>query len=167
MYMTYGQGPYGPYGRRRWLTGRFVLRLVGGIFAAIGIGFLLIGLLGGSFSEKQAAKRTATAQGLIVDVEERTSRDSDGYTSTSYFPVIEFEDSDHVRHRATQNVSSGRYQVGASVEVQYEPTDPEGNFVMTDDADTSGFLATFFSIFGGVFALLGLILFIVSLFVRA
>lgn len=148
---------------RRTTSPRFALRFAGGVFVLVGIIFVAVTPL----ISMGADKRTATAEATIVDVEERTSTDSDGDRSTSYYPVLQFEDSDHVTHTGTQNVSSGGYDVGDVVEVQYDPMDPEGNLIMTRDVGTLHLLETIFKIGGGFFIFLGIALYVGSLFARA
>lgn len=137
-------------------------RIVGLVFLLNGLLFGGIGLVMRQVNADASAARTATAEATIVDVEARTHTDSDGDVTTSYYPVLEFEDADHVTHRATQNVSSGRYDVGTKTEVRYDPRDPEGNLVMTRDEGAVGLITTILVIMGGIFAVVGLVLSVVA-----
>ena len=97
-----------------------------------------------------------------MDVDVVTHTDSDGDRTTSYYPILEFEDSDHVPHRGRQGVSSGRYEVGEKVEIKYDPRDPEGNLLMSRDEGTAGLVTTIFVAMGAIFAIIGIIVIIIS-----
>ena len=93
-------------------TGWFVIIPL--IFIAIGGAFLF-------FSISRLSNQTTTT-GVIVNVE--TSSDSDG---TTYRPVIEFTADDGFTYTFTGRIgSSSRPTVGNSIEVLYDPADPQG-----------------------------------------
>lgn len=138
------------------------VRIVGLVFLLMGLLLGGIGLVVRHVSTDMSEARTATAEATIVDVEARTHTDSDGDTTTSYYPVLEFEDADHVTHRGTQNVSSGHYDVGDKAEVKYDPRDPEGNLLITRDEGTVGLIMVIILIMAGIFAIVGLVLSVVS-----
>ena len=65
----------------------------------------------------------ATASGVIVDID--SSYDSDG--DISYRPVIEFVAGDGATYRFTGRTgSSSRPAMGGSIDVLYDPADPQG-----------------------------------------
>ena len=85
------------------------------LFIAIGGAFLF-------FSISRLSSQT-TATGVIVDISQ--SRDSDG--DTSYRPIIEFVAEDGRTYAFTGRIgSSSRPTVGNSIEVLYDPADPQG-----------------------------------------
>lgn len=151
---------------RKAISSRTVLRIVWSVFAFVGTMLVVAGIVTSSVSARRSEERTATATATIVDVEAHTSRDSDGYDSTSYYPVLRFEDSDHEEHTVTQNVSSGRYEVGDVVEVSYDPRHPDDNVIMRRDEGTAGFVSVILWIMGGVFFVIGVSCLAGSLFAR-
>lgn len=136
--------------------------MIGIVFALFGLVFAIVGVVLSSVEGGRAQARTATAEATIVDLEARTSTGRKGRRHTSYYPVLEFEDSDHMTHRGTQNVSSGHYEVGDVVEVRYDPMDPEGNLIMVaNEGATDVFLWVFCGL-GAIFFIVGIILLGVS-----
>jgi hypothetical protein len=67
-----------------------------------------------------------TAQGIVVENTQTRSRDSDGHTSVSYYPVVEFTAQGGARHRFTGSTGSSvaDYEAGAKVSVRYDPQNP-------------------------------------------
>lgn len=150
-------------GRR---VARILLRVVGIIFTCVGLLMFLIAGGMRSTMDALAEARTAEATGTVVRIDVRTTTDSDGDRQTSRYPVLRFEDGDHVQHEGTQNVSTREYQVGEAVTVKYDPHDPSGNFMIAED---EGFAQGAFMIFvflGAVFALIGVPLLVVSFVVK-
>lgn len=85
------------------------------IFIAIGGVFLF-------FSVSRLSNQS-TATGVVVDVDRSTDSDGD----TSYRPVIEFVADDGRTYLFTGRIgSSSRPQVGRSIDVLYDPADPNG-----------------------------------------
>ncbi|NND04019.1 MAG: DUF3592 domain-containing protein [Acidimicrobiia bacterium] len=94
-------------------TGWFVIIPL--IFIAIGGMFLF-------FSISRLSNQS-TANGVIVDIDRSTDSDGD----TSYRPVIEFRADDGVAYTFTGRIgSSRRPTIGNSIEVLYDPADPQG-----------------------------------------
>lgn len=78
-------------------------------------------------------RMTSVAGGTIVEVETRVHKDDDGDEETTYRPIVEFEDSDHIGHKAKSlyaSKSSGRYRVGKSVSILYDPMDADGRCIL-------------------------------------
>lgn len=94
--------------------------------------FLLIGLIAGTIAvvlTLDARSFYATASetdGVVVDIREDWSRDSDGKTRDTYCPIVEFT-VDGSRHRFEDNVctSSNGTSVGDTVTVAYQPGNPD------------------------------------------
>lgn len=94
-------------------TGCFVI--VPLIFVAFGAAFLF-------FSISRVTNQS-TATGIVIDVAQSTDGDGD----TTYRPVIEFLAENGQSYIFTGRTgSSSRPQVGSSIDVLYDPADPQG-----------------------------------------
>lgn len=166
----YGQQPYGYGSRPAVATGRrvarIVLRIIGAIFLLIGLIFLPVSGCVRSVTDELAKARTAETTGTVVDIDEQTSTDSDGDVHTSRYPVLRFEDGDHVEHEGTQTVSTREYRVGEEVTVNYDPHDPDGNFMIAEDEGFAQGMFIIFAAVGGVIGFIGLVLLVVSFLIR-
>lgn len=161
----YPQTPFNPRSSGRRVV-RILLRVAGIIFMCVGLLMLPVSGCVRSAADGLAEARTAETTGTVVRIDERTTTDSDGDRHTSRYPVLRFEDGDHVQHEETQTVSTRTYQIGETVTVKYDPHNPSGNFMIAGD---EGFVQGAFMIFvvmGGVFALIGTIFLIVSFAIR-
>ena len=143
---------------------------LGGIFAILGIVFLIFGL-----RERNKAKETESwpiVKGVIVsarlDQQNRTERNQGRtYTRTTYSPVVEYTyeigENNYRGNRifpgssmsydlgTAQNIVN-RYQPGHSVRVHHEPTDPTQSVLETKSKGGSLFM-----ILGVVFTILGFV----------
>jgi len=65
-------------------------------------------------------------QGIVIQNTQTRSKDSDGSTSSSYYPVVEFTVQNGETHRFTGSTGSGTpdYETGAKVNVRYDPRNP-------------------------------------------
>lgn len=90
-----------------------------------------------SDENKQADHRTATATATVVDVKIETSVDDDGNEEETRYPVLRFEDGDHVEHTGTSTIPDDKTGVGDSVDITYDPWAPEENLA-TASRDTQG-----------------------------
>lgn len=96
------------------------------IFGGMGLAALAGGLLWG-------AKRWALfrhgipATGTVVDTYESSSTDSDGHSSTSYYPVVEFRtpQGETIRFKGSTGGSSPDFENGAAVNLRYNPGNPQ------------------------------------------
>ena len=84
-------------------------------------------------------------EATIVDIREHTSREGrKGHKRTVryYRPVVEFEDSDHIKHTAEsqhESTSSSHYHKGKAISVRYDPRDPEsGVIIVGEEGKISG-----------------------------
>ena len=79
-----------------------------------------------------ARERTATTTGVITEI--KSERDDDG--EKYYYCIVEFEDTDHRKFRATSKRVSGKkaskWKEGKVVKVSYEPKNPRNNNVNVD-----------------------------------
>ena len=66
------------------------------------------------------------ADGTVVAIIEKTTRDEEGETSTGQYPMIAFSDHQGKQHSFDSGFSNIllRYHVGQHVKVLYRPTDP-------------------------------------------
>lgn len=131
-----------------------VFKIVGAIFAVIGIA-ALVGLVLSIMHTSGFIAESVTADGQIVDIVARTSRDSDGNRTTSHYPVIRFQsqDGNTIEFKASSSVSRGT-GVGEAVEVRYLPRKPSKAKMWNSFMDMWG-LSVFLGIFGVVFTGLG------------
>jgi len=131
-------------------------RLVGGIFLLIGLIFLPIaGFL--FLQDARFAGNAATGDGQVLRFDSVTTRDSDGYRTTSHRAVISFTDHNGRRQefREQVNTSPPRFSVGDKVTVLYDPANPAAARV--DDFWARKFLPTMFLALGGIMAVVGAI----------
>lgn len=136
------------------------LKIGEGLFVLIGTIFIVVSFIIRGVDEQRATERTATAKATIIDVKEEVSYDSDGDRHVSHYPVLSFTDSDGISYEGEQTVSSGNYEIGEVVEIEYDPYHPTENLIMARDKHASGLLTTVFLVVGIVSVLLGLIMFI-------
>ena len=135
-------------------------------FRVIGIAFTAIGLIAviisisQIMSTQQFKDDAVKANGVIVELIERTSTDSDGYTSTNQFPVIEYTTQAGQVVKFESSMSDNSASVGQSVEVLYLEEDPY-EVVINNSFDIwflvwfAGFFALIFGGMGVVFVWVG------------
>lgn len=143
---------------------------IGGVlFMAIGGIFLYFAWV--SASNTRAFHATALqAQGQVVGYKESWSKDDNGRTSVSYYPIITFialrtaqRESLEYRvdagHKVTFTAGVGgsqRYGIGETVSVSYQPDDPEN--ARLDSFVQNWLLATILGAFGFAFGGAGLLI---------
>ncbi len=112
-------------------TGLFIL-IFSGVWGLLGLVFLAVGIALRRSALRKAERRRARASGTVVELARHVSH-SDGRTSVSWNPVVEFEyEGRRVTLESEDGVSRRQYYEGQSVEVLYDPDDPacfgiEGN----------------------------------------
>jgi len=114
-------------GRSRVLRPRYIVPLV----------VLVIGTVWSVVAANDISDRidrmTSVARGTIVDVETYEHQNEDDSEETTYRPTVEFEDSDHIGHRAKSLYASdspSRYRIGKSVSILYNPMDADGGCIL-------------------------------------
>lgn len=118
---------------------------VGGGFGVIGPIFLVIGLVFGA-NALALAGRAERADGTVVEVVARTTSNSDGTRSTSWYPTVAFEAGEKtVRFVSSVGFGPSRYEVGDTVPVAYDPDHPSDAKIAT-----FGGLYLFPLLFGGL-----------------
>lgn len=93
---------------------------------------LIIGLSLSAFGvftfkkNQKLAKNGVKTMAKVVDVSEQTDTDSEGFSSKSYYPVLEFVDQNSQKHKFKGNVGGGKrkYHLDQEVEIIYDPTNP-------------------------------------------
>lgn len=120
--------------------------LVGSIFTLVGTVFLIVGIAVGAstMSFLDSAERT---DGTVIELTERTSTDSDGSSSTAWYPTIEFTTpyGETISFVGSTGSNPPAHDVGDEVPVAYDPDNPS-------DAKLSAFLSLYLLplIFGGI-----------------
>lgn len=161
--------------------GSSVILLIGGIFTlvfgGIGVGFFLKYI--SSKRKAEASKNWPSTTGTIEasTITSNTSTDSDGFSSTTYAPVVVYSynvmgSSFHTRRVGFGMEMSGpqsgaysimsRYPMGKIVTVYYNPENP-GEAVLEHSVINNVPTIIFFSVFGGV----GIIACLVSVWILA
>jgi len=132
-----------------------LFKIAGGIFSVIGI-CALIGVVVSIISTNNFISDSEITNGRIIDIVTRTSRDSDGNTTRSRYPVVQFEDKNGVTIEFESSSStSGGVSIGENIEVRYLPNNPKKAKISSSFMDVWG-LSLFFGIFGVVFTGLGI-----------
>lgn len=122
---------------------RSSVSLVFNIFLGFGIVMLIISLII-FFSVKKFNASAVKTTGTVIDL--IAKRDS---KSTTYSPVVTYNDKAGIKHRYISSVSSRppAYNIGEQVEIYYNPNDP-------DDAKINGWWQYFGVLITGLFALI-------------
>ncbi|WP_142688374.1 DUF3592 domain-containing protein [Chitinophaga polysaccharea] len=122
---------------------RSSVSLVFNIFLGVGIVTLIITLVI-LYNVKKFNDSAVKTSGTVVDLIAKR-----GSKSTTYSPVVTFNDNAGVKHRYISDVSSSPagYNIGDNVEICYNPNDP-------DDAKIAGWRQYFGAFITGAFALI-------------
>lgn len=74
---------------------------------------------------RRLAKVGVKTMAKVVDISKQHETDSEGYSTTSYYPVLEFQDDKQQAQRFQGNVGGGKrkYQIGQELEILYDPAD--------------------------------------------
>lgn len=132
-----------------------LFKVVGGIFAIIGFA-ALAALAISIMNTNKFISSSVVTQGEVSDIVIRTSKDSDGNTTRSRFPVVRFQDQqgNSIEFESSTSTSSGT-SIGQPVEVRYLPQNPQKARISSSFMDMWG-LSVIFGIFGVAFAGLGI-----------
>lgn len=136
---------------------------VGGLFAAVGVIFLIVSAV---LFQKQAdfSAKAARAQGTVTELIRHVERDRDRARSTvSYTAVIVFSDKSGQRREFSEAVRSNppRFSEGDDVPVLYDPARPS-HAVVDDFWGRRGVMTIFLGL-GAIFSTLGTIILAVDL----
>ncbi|WP_435736246.1 DUF3592 domain-containing protein [Cellulosimicrobium sp. PMB13] len=100
-----------------------VRMIVGGVFAAVGLGLVVAAVVIGcsTYSFQQTAERTT---GTVVDLDVRWGSHGSRSSSRAEYPVVEFE-ADGQRYTVVSAVTGTSHpEIGDDVTVLYDPADP-------------------------------------------
>ena len=95
------------------------------MFGGVGLIAFIAGCVWG-YQRFMLYRDGVSVQGVVVENTQTRSRDKDGHTSVSYYPVVEFTAQGGEKHRFTGSTGSSTpdYEAGAKVEVRYDPANP-------------------------------------------
>ncbi|MBU7582497.1 MAG: DUF3592 domain-containing protein [Nostoc sp. TH1S01] len=129
-------------------------RVFGSIFAGIGSIFVITGIIIGVNTRSFFGKSIST-QGTVIDVVKHKSRDSNGRSSTNYYPVIEFTANSGklVEFEANSGSNPPTYTQGQKVEILYNPQEPES--AMINSSADLWVLPAIFTGLGSIFVVIG------------
>jgi Protein of unknown function (DUF3592) len=129
-------------------------RLFGSIFAGVGSIFVISGLFIALNTRSFVGKGIST-QGTVIDVVRHTSRDSNGRSSTTYYPVVKFTPSsgEPVIFEANSGSNPPTHRRGQKIDVLYNPQEPESATI--NSWLDLWFLPTMFMGMGSLFVVIG------------
>ena len=92
----------------------------------IGIFLSIIGYFSLRKNQK-LSKEGVKVMAKVIDISEDHSSDSEGYSSTSYYPILEFKDENSTKHSFKGNVGGGKrkYHLDQEIEILYDPQKPD------------------------------------------
>ncbi len=123
-----------------------------GALVFMGVGVLMF--LGGLYLFYDAvafAQRAESAVGEVINVEQHTSRDSEGDLSITYTPTFRYTDATGQVREGAPSMSSSEYDygIGEQEDILYDPDDPTD--VRVDSFWSLYLMAIMLVIFGVVF----------------
>jgi len=129
-------------------------RLFGSIFAGVGSIFVISGIFIASNTHSFVGQGIST-QGTVVDLVRHRSRDSQGRSSTTYYPVVKFTPSsgEPIIFEANSGSNPPAHRRGQQIEILYNPQAPEA--AMINSWLDLWFLPTMFISMGSLFVLIG------------
>lgn len=139
-----------------------VFRLVGGLFAVIGLTFLIVSAFLWQRDSDFGAGATKT-RGTVIELVRHVERDREHAPGVSYTAIITFKDARGQRREFSESVRSNppRFAVGDDIAILYDPSRPS-RAVVDDFWGRSG-VFTIFAVLGGIFAVLGAVLLVIDL----
>lgn len=129
------------------------------ILGAVGIIFIIVGVILFRVKKKNEKCCTADTTGVVVDLikKRHTMPDEYGAYRSAWYPVIEYEANGiKVRKTASTGSNPSRYQVGEYVDLKYDPQNVE-HYVLKED-HTLFVLQIIFSIIGVVLLIITFLL---------
>ena len=119
--------------------------------AIIAMGCLFAGMYFSNRRKYWLAHSNLT-QGVIVDVYKKYMRDDKSGNHPLYFPIVWFNINGKAYERTIENATEKPVAVGETVEVRYNPVNPEE--VALGSSEAPGLNPKVFYILGGVFVVL-------------
>ena len=111
---------------------RFLLLIIGIISVGMGIFIMISG-------SKLAKVCTEETTGTVVGILREEETDSEGFTSISYVPQIEYQIGEQlvsVKGKGSSNASE--YQVGDEIEIKYNPENVQEYIIKGDNSANIG-----------------------------
>ena len=138
-----------------------ISRIMGVIFAAVGVIFLIVGTTIYNSIKKRQDRCTETASASVVSYEEsvrktKTKSGKHSFTkkTTVYTPVYEFSvGGASYTGKSDTSSSTKPFEIGAEIQIHYEPGDPSNNYLNPVSPVIK--YASFAG--GGVFMLIGIL----------
>ena len=123
--------------------------LFGLIFIGVGVFMLIKG--------NNLAKRcTASAEGTVVEIITEDATDDDGFTTYTYYPVIQYiANGKIVSKKSSSGSNPSKYNLNDRVDILYDPNKVE-DYIIEGDKTTS-FLGLIFIVAGLAVAIIGVI----------
>ena len=128
--------------------------LIFGILGAMAVFFIIAGMHSLRYSHRRDEEQNAQTTGVVVDERKRQKRGRNTAPITYWYPVIrytaegrEYESEYPVGFRLVEKL-----EVGRSVDVFYDPSNPEKYHIMGEDAD---YRAGKHCVIGGLLGLVG------------
>ena len=110
----------------------FIL-IFSGTWFLVGAVFFIIGTALRRNQKKKELNCTMRTWGKVIDIVQRSSRDSDGGYSTSLHPVFEYTIGTlRFVKESSYGSSQPKYAIGQSVEVYYDPADYHSYYIPGD-----------------------------------
>ena len=103
-----------------------VIYFFGGIFILIGIVIQIKHLIKNKFSNYEETL------GEVVDYKESWDTDSDGSSTLSYFPIIEYEVNGHKYRYVSHTSNNSKNKFGKEIEMKYDPNNPMKAIIKND-----------------------------------
>lgn len=93
-----------------------------GLWAFIGIIFLVVGIVMISNWKKKEVNCTAVTSGKVIDIAKHESNDMDNGYTVSWYPVFEYNIGEQkFRKESAYGESRSKYTIGQNVEIYYNP----------------------------------------------
>lgn len=109
------------------------------LFIIVGIVALGIGIFVMVNGSRLAKVCTAEATGTVVGILREESTDSDGFTSISYVPQIEYKVGEQlVTAKGNGSSNASDHKVGDQVEILYNPNNVEEYIIKGDNSSNIG-----------------------------
>lgn len=99
----------------------------------LGIIFTAVGVCTSKSEKRKEAECTSKVDGVIVDIRRERIGSGTGVNNTrtySYFPVYQYYTGEHtLTRKSNKGFTKGKYKIGQTVPVYYNPSHPEDCYV--------------------------------------
>ena len=108
---------------------------------------MLIGIITNNIRKKKELKCTSKTYGKVIDIVRRRTYDSDGGSSSSWYPIIEYNIGElKFIKQYSYGSTPAEYAIGQDIEVYYNPEDYHEYYIGGDTLPKT--LAKVFTIIG-------------------